>query len=291
MAKNVQRTGASVYYVDPAQYLAQIGNMPAYDPTDLDWRRTAFDALFTSNDFGALSELAIAYSQDNEEKIYSMNCNDNLFLNTSDKKANISWVMLENVNIDVLATLLGADRQSLLSAPINVSNEAKGTWRTVWSPIKVNNKNADNTQVTSLVVEANAVALVLNTDYTVYVGNGSNGALWFTYVVPVTAQATAITFDYTYVPADAEFMWIQTRTGSVPVTAYKIVSCPFQDETDTVTPWRRLYIRSTSCSLTGELAMQFFKQGDSFEWISFEVQSDGWVVVTELRKGATQSSV
>jgi hypothetical protein len=35
--------------------------------------------------------------------------------------------MLENVNIDVLATLLGADRQSLLSAPINVSNEAKGT--------------------------------------------------------------------------------------------------------------------------------------------------------------------
>jgi hypothetical protein len=37
--------------------------------------------------------------------------------------------------------------------------------------------------------------------------------------------------------------------------------------------------------------MQFFKQGDSFEGISFEVQSDGWVVVTELRKGATQSSV
>ena len=131
MAKNVQKTGASVYYVDPAQYIAQIGNMPAYDPADLDGWRTAFDALFTSNDFGALAELAIAYSQDNEEKIYSMNCNDNLFLNTSDKKANISGVMLENVNIDVLATLLGADRQSLLSAPINVSNEAKGTGWTV----------------------------------------------------------------------------------------------------------------------------------------------------------------
>jgi hypothetical protein len=93
--------------------------------------------------------------------------------------------------------------------------------------------------------------------------------------VPITAQALAITADYSYTPANAEFMGIQTKTGNVPVTAYKIISCPFQDTTDLVTPRRRLYIWSTSCSLTGELAMQFFKQGDSFEGISFEVQSDG----------------
>lgn len=291
MAKNVQKTGASVYYVNPAQYIAQIGNMPAYDPTDLDGWRTAFDALFTSNDFGALSELAISYSQDNEEKIYSMNCSDNLFLNTADKKANISGVMLENVNVDVLATLLGADRQSLLGSLTAVVAEAKGTGWTIGSPIKVNNKNALNTAVTPLVVKAGITTLVLNTDYTVYVGNGTNGALGFTYIVPVTAQVLAITLDYSYTPASAEFMGIQTRTGAVPVTAYKIISCPFQDDTDTVTPWRRLYVWSTSCSLTGELAMQFFKQGDSFEGISFEVQSDGGVVVTELRKGATQASV
>ena len=98
-----------------------------------------------------------------------MNCSDNLFLNTADKKANISGVMLQNVNIEVLASLLGADRQSLLGALTAVVGEAKGTGWTIGNPIKLNFKNALNTAVTALTVYANAVALTLGTDYSVYV--------------------------------------------------------------------------------------------------------------------------
>lgn len=131
MAKNTQRTGANLYYVDPAQYALQVGNLPAYDPADQDGWRTAFDALFASNDFGALGELSVTWSQDNEEKIYSLACSNNLFLNTSDLKVNIAGSLLENVNIDVVATLLGADRQSLLATPQPVTGEAHGTGWTI----------------------------------------------------------------------------------------------------------------------------------------------------------------
>lgn len=84
----------------------------------------------------------------------------------------------------------------------------------------------------------------------------------------------AITADYTYTPSAAEFFGTETKTRNVPTTAYKIISCPFRDETDLVTPRRRMYIWATSCALTGEIAMRFFKQGDTFEGLSFEVQSD-----------------
>lgn len=81
-----------------------------------------------------------------------------------------------------------------------VVGEAKGTGWTLGQPIRATYKNGDNTAVGSLVVKQGSTTLTLNTDYRVYVGDGSNGTLGYTYVVPLVAYATAITFGYTYTP-------------------------------------------------------------------------------------------
>ena len=81
-----------------------------------------------------------------------------------------------------------------------VTNEAHGTGWTQGAPIKLTYKNGANTVVASITVKAGGSSLVLNTDYRVYVGDGSNGELGYTYITPITAQTLAITVDYTYTP-------------------------------------------------------------------------------------------
>lgn len=76
-----------------------------------------------------------------------------------------------------------------------VTAEAHGTGWTINTPIKCNFKNANNSAVGTLVVKSGASTLVLNTDYRTFVG-----ADGYSYVLPVTAQAWAITFGYTYTP-------------------------------------------------------------------------------------------
>ena len=54
--------------------------------------------------------------------------------------------------------------------------------------------------MSSIVVKGGGSTLSLSTDYRTYVGDGSNGTLGVTYIVPITAQAGAITVDYSYTP-------------------------------------------------------------------------------------------
>lgn len=81
-----------------------------------------------------------------------------------------------------------------------VTAEAKGTGWTQGQPIQITNKNGANTIVTAITVKQAGSALTLNTDYRLYVSDGTNGVLGYTYIVPITAQAAAITVDYTYTP-------------------------------------------------------------------------------------------
>lgn len=81
-----------------------------------------------------------------------------------------------------------------------VTAEAHGTGWTIGQPIRATYKNGNNTIVGSIVVKSGATTLTLNTDYRTYVADGSNGVSGYTYIVPLTAQAGAITFGYTYTP-------------------------------------------------------------------------------------------
>lgn len=89
---------------------------------------------------------------------------------------------------------------SVLASPVTVTAEAHGTGWTVGQPIKATYKNWANTIIASIVVKASTTTLVAGTDYRTYVGDGSNGTLGYTYIVPETAQTLAITFGYSYTP-------------------------------------------------------------------------------------------
>ena len=117
-------------------------------------------------------------------------------VNSATFGADLYEVYLPNLQtIDTFGVL-----SSVAGSPTTVTAEAKGTGWVVGQPIKLSNKDGDNTVVQSIVVKANAVALTITTNYTVYVADGTNGTLGHTYIVPVTANALAITVDYSYNP-------------------------------------------------------------------------------------------
>ena len=127
-------------------------------------------------------------------------------------------------DLDALSVLLGEAYTSVAASPIAVTGEAKGTGWTVGQPIKLTNKDGDNTIVASIVVKEDSVALNLTTDYTTYVGNGTNGELGYTYIVPVTAQTGVITVDYSYTPSATRYSGMNTDFREVPRLLVKITT-------------------------------------------------------------------
>jgi len=121
------------------------------------------------------------------------------------KLLQIDAELLEAANTGVLQTLLGGvNRVDTPGTPTAVTGEALGTGWTIGQPIKLANKNGDNTIVSSIVIDADGTPLVAGTDYNTYVGNGNNGDLGFTYIVPITAQAGVLDADYSYTPNATE---------------------------------------------------------------------------------------
>lgn len=105
--------------------------------------------------------------------------------------ANLYEIVLENLqSIDGFATYTTVDG---VATPVTA--EPHGTGRTASVPFKLDNKNGDNTKVSSIVVKAGASTLALGTDYTVFLA--SDGYTW---INPITAQTLAITVGYSYTP-------------------------------------------------------------------------------------------
>ncbi len=109
---------------------------------------------------------------------------------------------LAEIKFDNLNVLDGGilNLTTVAASPVTVTAEAHGTGWTIAQPIGCTYKNGANTIVSTIVVKSGVTTLVLNTDYKTYVGDGTNGTLGVTYIVPLTAQAGAITFGYSYTP-------------------------------------------------------------------------------------------
>lgn len=150
-------------------------------------------------DVGALRKPVIKSLSENQE--IEFDNVDSLVKFVKGKRVQVTFDLAE-VNLTNLAVLDGGiiNLSTVAGASTPLTNEAKGTGWVIGTPIKLNNKNGANTAVTAIVIKENAVTLVLNTDYRVYVANGTNGENGFTYIVPLTARTLAITADYTYVP-------------------------------------------------------------------------------------------
>lgn len=112
---------------------------------------------------------------------------------------------------------------TVAGAPVAVTGEAHGTGWVQGAPIKLNNKNGANTVVASIVVKGAGSALVLNTDYRVFVGDGVNGELGYTFITPITAQAGAITVDYSYTP-NASKKLVFADSGNKTLKVMRIIN-------------------------------------------------------------------
>lgn len=199
-----------------------------------------------------------------------------------DALANISSNLYEMFDVDLIKKILGGTKTITTGTPVPVTGEALGTGWTVGQPIKLENKNGDNTIATSITVYENAVALVAGTDYNTYVGDGSNGDLGYTYIVPLTAATLAITADYTYTP-NASTTWTQTSgANELPIVDVKI------EGTDSTGKIRRLI--AYGCTFSGDLTLPFvdviqagdggttsfaFEQGSGYDVELY--QEDGFV--------------
>jgi len=126
----------------------------------------------------------------------------NGYLPVKKKIENIEFTAeLYEVHLDNIQQI---DSHGVLSntawSPVNVTGEALGTGWTIGSPLKLANKNSANTEVGSIIIDADASALSEGSDYEVYIGDGSNGELGYTYIVPLTSQSGVLDADYTYTP-------------------------------------------------------------------------------------------
>ena len=155
-----------------------------------------FDSLV---DIGALRNPVINSIAENQAITFD-NVNDlKKFVNG--KKVEMTFDLCE-INLTNLSKL-DAGLVNLAVTPgteVNIVGEALGTGWTQGQPIKLANKNGSNAVVTNIVIDAAGSPLTLNTDYRVYVGDGSNGLLGYTYIVPITAQVGVLDADYDYTP-------------------------------------------------------------------------------------------
>lgn len=155
-----------------------------------------FDSLV---DIGALRNPVINSIAENQAITFDNVDELKKFVNG--KKVEMAFDLCE-INLTNLAKL-DAGLVNLTTTPgteVNITGEALGTGWTQGQPIKLANKNGDNTVVTNIVIDAGGSPLTLNTDYRVYLGDGSNGLLGYTYIVPITSQSGVLDADYDYTP-------------------------------------------------------------------------------------------
>lgn len=139
-------------------------------------------------------------------------------------KITVKGNWFEEGDLDSIAVILGEPYVSVAASPVTVTAEAHGTGWTQGAPFKLTNKNGDNLTVGSIVVKEDSVALVLNTDYRTFVGDGDNGDLGFTYITPITAQAGVITVDYAYTPSATRYTGLDTAFRELPRLVARITT-------------------------------------------------------------------
>lgn len=283
----VKKVSGALYYVPIAQYNANKGTLPTYTSTNQEAMATAFDKAFNPEYVGILTDYSYTFGQENDETIYGMGCGTAAYKQKFvDRITSMAATIASMNNVDFIASVLNADRLTVVGAPAVVTAEAHGIGRVVGTPFKLTNKNHDGTVATAIAVKEDTIALVLNTDYRIYVDEDG-----YTNIFPLTAQAGVITVDYTYSKASKEIMSLENKTISVPATGYKFISCSYRNEADVATPRRRDVVYFTECNLDGEFLQKYYKQGDSFEGSEVTLKADSGFAAVHILKGATEADV
>lgn len=104
--------------------------------------------------------------------------------------ATLFEIALENLqSIDGLA-----EYSTSAGTQQTITGEVLGTGWTIGTPLRLTNKNADGTKVSSISIKAGSSTLTSWTDYDTYIYEG------YTFILPKTAQTGSITAGYKYTP-------------------------------------------------------------------------------------------
>ena len=148
--------------------------------------KSALDALSYVR-LASITDLQVSENYGNNPVEVITDDNGTIYLSTV-PEVTMTGNWYEVGELSVVNKITGKATLSVASSPVAVTAEAHGTGWTIGTPFKLLNKNGANTIVSSIVVKAGGSALVLNTDYRTFVGDGTNGTLGYTYITPITAQ-------------------------------------------------------------------------------------------------------
>ena len=196
--------------------------MAAINPNDLAKFTGILEVrpAWTSWSFSRLASVRWLVANLDTSNVVEINADDTwTVLKVTNQITTIETELLEVFWRDTLALLFNWTPTDVTATPVAITWEAVWDTLAAWSIYTLANKNGANTQVASITVSDTGWALVLNTDYTVWVD-----ANWYTYIVILVATTGATTVDYTYTPNATENFTTENDTQELKNFELKITA-------------------------------------------------------------------
>lgn len=135
-------------------------------------------------------------------------------INEAILSANLYEVALDKMQlIDGMADYITVD-----GTPVTVTGEEVGTAIIAGVPFSLDHKNGDNTLATSIEIKKDGTALVLNTDYRVFLDGGQ------TRILPIVSHTGTITADYVYTPLASRQQIYKDVQKSLAMNRFRFVN-------------------------------------------------------------------
>lgn len=224
-------TNANALFKYPG--LVYVGTYSASIPAllqDMTNAKTVTDYIDANVTFNRLASVVdVQTSQNFGADLIEVETDDNWTIYKAARpEVHITWTWMEGWDLTSLNKITGQNILSVAWTPVAITGESVWTTVAAGTIYTLINKDGDNTVVASISAADTWGALVLGTDYSVWVN-----AAWYTYIVILLATTWATTVDYTYTPSATKFIGTNIKTLELPRLVMKIVSTDDSGKTNT----------------------------------------------------------
>jgi hypothetical protein len=218
--------------------------MAAINPNDLAKLSWIFE-LYTGGTWHRLASVRGLTTTIDDTNVVEIKADDTgTVLKVVDRTANVAFELLENRGRDTLGLLFGGTSTNVAGTPVAVTGE--NAWTTISAGViyTLAKANGAGTEVASITVSDTGWALVLSTDYLVWVDTS-----WKTYIVFINATTWATTVDYTYTPNASENLTLDLTTIELKNFAIRVTA---EDVNG-----KKSYTTLTSATLNSEYSISY----------------------------------
>lgn len=241
--------------------------MAAINPNDLAKFTGILEVrpAWTSWSFSRLASVRWLVANLDTSNVVEVNADDTwTVLKVTNQITTIETELLEVFWRDTLALLFNWTSSDIAATPVAITGEEVWTDVAAWTIYTLENKNGANTQVDSISVSDTGWALVLDTNYTVWVD-----ANWYTYIVFLTATTGATTVDYEYTPNETESFTTDNDTQELKNFELKITATDSGKD-------RTITVSSTTLTSTYWLSFQDVIENGDITWATLTFTSNKW---------------